>query len=96
MRRPWEADMPCTDDVIREVLTLLESMVEPDGGSVRLAGFSDEDSRLAVDYLRGSNDACARCVLDGESLKAFIEDGLETRGVQLSEITVRETASEAF
>lgn len=82
--------MTRTNDVIREVLTLLGPMVEPDGGSLHVAEFSDADSRLAVDYLRGSNDACSTCVLDGESLKAFIEEGLQTRGVELSEVTVRE------
>ncbi len=84
--------MAHTDDVIREVLNLLEPMVAPDGGSIRLAEFSDSESRLAVDYLRGSNDACSTCVLDGESLKAFIEEGLQTRGVELTEVTVHETA----
>jgi Fe-S cluster biogenesis protein NfuA len=82
--------MAHTDDVIHEVLTLLEPMVAPDGGTIRLAEFDGAGSRLAVDYLRGTNDACSTCVLDGESLKAFIEEGLATRGVNLAEITVRE------
>ncbi|MEU4657433.1 hypothetical protein AB0G32_26420 [Streptomyces sp. NPDC023723] len=82
--------MTQVQDVVREVLTLLEPMVEPDGGSIRLAEFSPEQSRLTVDYSRGTNDACSTCVLDGDSLKAFIEEGLQTRGIQLTEITVRE------
>lgn len=80
------------DEVIREVLGLLEPMVAPDGGSLRLAEFLPEQSRLTVDYSRGVNEACATCVIDGESLKAFIDEGLQTRGVHLSEITVSESA----
>jgi len=83
--------MANTVEVINEVLGLLEPMVAPDGGSIRLAGFAPENSSLTVDYLRGSNDACSTCVLDGESLKAFIEEGLQTRGVQLTEVIVSES-----
>ncbi|MFF3567587.1 NifU family protein [Nocardia jiangxiensis] len=83
--------MADTVDVIREVIGLLEPMVAPDGGSIRLAEFAAEKSRLTVDYLRGSNDACSTCVLDGESLKAFIEEGLQTRGIQLTEVIVSES-----
>lgn len=84
--------MTNTDSVISEVLTLLEPMVASDGGSIRMNDYSAEKSRLAVDYLRGTNDACSSCVLDGESLKAFIDEGLRTRGIELSEITVSEIA----
>ncbi|MGW4911100.1 NifU family protein [Streptomyces sp. NPDC004270] len=82
--------MPQAQDVVNEVLELLEPIVAPDGGSIRLAEFAPEQSRLTVDYSRGHNDACATCVLDGESLKAFIEEGLQTRGIELAEVTVRE------
>ncbi|MGW2824279.1 NifU family protein [Streptomyces sp. NPDC001443] len=85
--------MPQAQDVVQEVLTLLEPMVAPDGGTIRLAEFAPEQSRLTVDYSRGHNDACSTCVLDGESLKAFIEEGLETRGIRLTEVTVREPDS---
>ncbi|MFJ9710302.1 NifU family protein [Streptomyces sp. NPDC101234] len=82
--------MPRAQEVVQEVLALLEPMVAPDGGSIRLAEFAPEQSRLTVDYSRGHNDACSTCVLDGDSLKAFIEEGLQTRGIELSEVTVRE------
>jgi len=85
--------MPQAQDVVQEVLTLLEPMVAPDGGSIRLAEFSPDQSRLTVDYSRGSNDVCATCVLDADSLKAFIEEGLQTRGIELAEVTVREPDS---
>lgn len=82
--------MAQAESVIREVLSLLEPMVEPDGGSLRIAEFSEDSTALVVDYLRGTNDACSTCVLDGESLQAFIEEGLDTRGVKLASVTVRE------
>jgi Fe-S cluster biogenesis protein NfuA len=81
------------DEVISEVLGLLEPMVVQDGGSLRVAEFSAERSVLVVDYARGVNEACESCVIDGESLKAFIDEGLRTRGVQLDEITVSESAA---
>lgn len=81
--------MPRTNDVITEVLGLLEPMVAPDGGALRIAEFSDADASLVVDYLRGSG-ACESCVVDGDSLKVFIEEGLAVRGVQFGEVTVRE------
>lgn len=81
--------MPGTNDVITEVLGLLEPMVAPDGGALRIAEFSDADASLVVDYQRGSG-ACESCVLDGDSLKAFIEEGLAVRGVRLAEVTVRD------
>ncbi|MCX4815225.1 NifU family protein [Streptomyces sp. NBC_01239] len=87
--------MPQAQDVVREVLTLLEPMVAPDGGSIRLTEFAPEQSRLTVDYVRGHNDACSTCVLDGESLKAFIQEGLQTRGIELSDVTVREPGTAA-
>lgn len=86
-------------EVISEVLGLLEPMVVQDGGSLRVAEFSPERSTLIVDYARGVNEACGvneasgSCVIDGESLKAFIDEGLQTRGVHLSEITVNEPAA---
>ncbi|MEV7388200.1 MULTISPECIES: hypothetical protein [unclassified Streptomyces] len=82
--------MPRAQEVVQEVLALLEPMVAPDGGSIRLAEFAPEQSRLTVDYSRGHNDVCSTCVLDGDSLKAFIEEGLQTRGIELSQVTVRE------
>ena len=81
------------DEVIREVLGLLEPMVVQDGGSLRVGEFSPERSTLIVDYARGVNDACASCVIDGESLKAFIDEGLRTRGVHLGDIIVSESAA---
>ena len=81
------------DEVISEVLGLLEPMVVQDGGSLRVAEFSAGTSTLIVDYAKGHNDACESCVIDGESLKAFIDEGLQTRGLHLSEITVSETAA---
>lgn len=81
------------NEVISEVLGLLEPMVVQDGGSLRVAEFSAERSALIVDYARGFNEACESCVIDGESLKAFIEEGLQVRGLHLSEITVSESAA---
>lgn len=78
-------------EVINEVLGLLEPMVAPDGGSLRVGEFSPEQSRLTVDYSRGVNDVCATCVIDGDSLRAFIEEGLQIRGLHLSEVTVNES-----
>lgn len=80
-------------EVIREVLGLLEPMVAPDGGSLRVGEFAPAEATLIVDYARGVNDACATCVIDGESLKAFIEESLQTRGVQLAGVTVNESAA---
>jgi Fe-S cluster biogenesis protein NfuA len=81
------------DKVISEVLGLLEPMVTQDGGSLTVAEFSAERSALVVDYIKGVNEACESCIIDGESLKAFIDEGLQTRGVHLSEITVSEPAA---
>ena len=81
------------DEVVSEVLGLLEPMVIQDGGSLRVADFSAERSTLVVDYAKGYNEACESCVIDGESLKAFIDEGLQSRGVHLSHITVSETAA---
>lgn len=81
--------MPRANDVITEVLGLLEPMVAPDGGALRIAEFSERDSSLVVVYQQGSG-ACESCVLDGESLKAFIEEGLAVRGVRLAKVRVRE------
>lgn len=80
-------------EVITEVLGLLEPMVASDGGSLRMAGFAPERSALVVDYARGANDACATCVLDAESLEAFIDEGLQARGLHLTDITVQESAA---
>jgi Fe-S cluster biogenesis protein NfuA len=80
-------------DVINEVLALLEPMVASDGGSLRIATFSEEDSRLAVDYDKGVNDACATCVIDAESLQVFIDEGIRARGVEIVEIRVVEPGS---
>ncbi|MGH3247070.1 MAG: hypothetical protein ACRDOI_12775 [Trebonia sp.] len=81
------------DKVIRQVLGLLEPMVTQDGGSPRVAEFSAERSALVVDYVKGANEACESSIIDGESLKAFIDEGPRTRGVYLSEITVSEPAA---
>lgn len=81
------------NEVISEVLGLLEPMVTQDGGSLRVAEFSAERPVLVVDYVKGVNEACESCIIDGESLKAFIDEGLQTRGVHLSEITVSESAA---
>jgi len=78
------------DEVISEVLGLLEPMVTQDGGSLRVAEFSAARSALVIDYVKGVNEACESCIIDGESLKAFIDEGLRTRGVHLSEITISE------
>lgn len=83
--------MTAAVEVINEVLALLEPMVGGDGGSLRIATFSEEDSRLAVDYAKGVNDACATCVIDAESLQAFIDEGIRARGVALAEIRVIES-----
>ena len=80
-------------EVITEVLELLEPMVASDGGSLRIGDFAADESRLTVDYSKGVNDACAACVIDSDSLKAFIDEGLQTRGVTLSDITIHETAA---
>lgn len=79
-------------EVITEVLGLLEPMVASDGGALRIAEFVSESSTLVVDYDKGENDACAACVIDGESLKAFIDEGLQSRGLHLADITVKESA----
>lgn len=82
--------MAAAVEVINEVLALLEPMVASDGGSLRIATFSESDSRLAVDYNKGVNDACATCVIDADSLQAFIDEGIRARGVELAEIRVIE------
>lgn len=87
--------MAATVDIINEVLSLLEPMVADDGGSLRIAAFSEADSRLAVDYDKGVNEACTACVLDAESLQAFIDEGIRARGVEIADIRVVETASGA-
>jgi Fe-S cluster biogenesis protein NfuA len=78
-------------EVIAEVLGLLEPMVASDGGSLRMAEFAPERGALVVDYDKGRNDACAACVIDSDSLKAFIDEGLQSRGLHLDDITVTET-----
>lgn len=83
--------MAAAVEVINEVLALLEPMVANDGGSLRIATFSESDSRLAVDYDKGVNDACATCVIDAESLQAFIDEGIRARGIELAEIRVIES-----
>lgn len=82
--------MAAAVEVINEVLALLEPMVASDGGSLRIATFSESDSRLDVDYDKGVNDACATCVIDADSLQAFIDEGIRARGVELAEIRVIE------
>ena len=79
--------------VITEVLELMTSMVAADGGRVELADWSPERSRLEVDYAKGVNEACMTCVLDADSMKAFIKDGLTTRGLDVTEVVVREAAA---
>lgn len=80
-------------DVITEVLGLLEPMVASDGGSLRMAEFAPDSATLVVDYARGVNDACATCVIDNDSLKAFIDEGLQSRGLHLTDITIKESAA---
>lgn len=82
--------MSAATAVINEVLTLLEPMVASDGGSLRIAEFSEEDSRLAVAYNKGANGACATCVIDAESLQAFIDEGIRARGIEVADIRVVE------
>lgn len=78
--------------VIEEVLALLGPMVATDGGSMRIGEFSEGESRLVVDYTQGVNEACATCVIDAESLKAFVEEGIRSRGVEVADVQIRETA----
>jgi Fe-S cluster biogenesis protein NfuA len=78
-------------EVIAEVLGLLEPMVASDGGSLRMAEFAAERKALVVDYDKGQNDACAACVIDSDSLKAFIDEGLQSRGLHLDDIVVKES-----
>lgn len=85
--------MAQSDEVISEVLKLLEPMIGQDGGTLSVAEYSPERSTLIVDYARGVNEVCSSCVIDGESLKLFIEEGLEVRGIHLSTITVSESAA---
>ncbi|MFT4230257.1 MAG: NifU family protein [Microbacterium sp.] len=82
-------------DVIEEVLSLLGPMVATDGGSMRIAEYSESESRLVVDYTMGTNDACAACVIDPESLKAFVEEGIRARGVEVAEVSIVESAASA-
>lgn len=84
------------DEIVREVLALLEPMVVSDGGSLRVGELDEGASRLVVDLARSTgDDACSTCVIDAESLKAFIDEGLQTRGVALADITVRESTPSA-
>jgi Fe-S cluster biogenesis protein NfuA len=78
--------------VVTEVLGLLEPMVAADGGSLRMAEFAPDRGLLVVDYDKGVNDACATCVLDADSLGAFIDEGLRARGLHLDTVTVTEKA----
>lgn len=79
-----------TVDIIEEVLSQLSLMVATDGGSMRIAEFSEDESKLVVDYSKGVNEACATCVIDSESLQAFIEEGVRSRGVSIDEVRIVE------
>lgn len=83
------AHMSKQQGIVDEVLTLMGGMVAPDGGRVVLADYRPEPSHLEVSYYRGTNDECSTCVLDSESLQAFIDEGLSTRGLP-TEVVVRD------
>lgn len=85
--------MAMTQAVIQEVLDMLEAMVATDGGSIRIAKFVEADSRLVIDYAKGVNDACATCVIDAESLRAFVVEGVSARGISLGDVTIIESVS---
>lgn len=74
---------------IEGVLKLMEGMVSGDGGAVRLGDYDPEVSRLVVDYDKGPKGGCDTCILDAESLRDFIVEALETRGLKVADVVVR-------
>jgi len=77
-------------DVINEVLDSLSALVATDGGSMRIGRFDEAGSTLVVDYTKGTNEACAMCVIDSESLAAFVEEGVKARGLDVAHVTIHE------
>jgi Fe-S cluster biogenesis protein NfuA len=73
---------------VEAVLEIMTTMVSADGGAVKLVSFDPEGPRLVVDYDEGPKGGCSACVLDRESLKDFIAEALESRGVALREVVV--------
>ncbi len=74
---------------IEGVLKLMENMVSGDGGTIRINAYDPDASRLVVDYDKGPKGGCAECVLDEESLRDFIVEALETRGLAMGEVVVQ-------
>lgn len=79
---------------VESVLRTMTQMVAADGGEVRLVSFEPEASRLVVDYDRGPKGGCSACVLEPASLKDFIAEALESRGLALQDVVVRSEPGE--
>jgi hypothetical protein len=77
---------------IEGVVRLMENMVSADGGTVRVKLFDADKSRLVVDYFKGRNDRCETCVLDDESLRDFLLEALENKGLKVEEVVVEPVA----
>jgi len=71
------------------VLMLIEQMISRDGGALSFGSYAAAEGRLVVDYDKGPNGGCSECVLDAESLKDFIVEAFETRGLNIEDVVLR-------
>ncbi len=79
--------MAATEVFVRQVIAELRPMLAPDGGSVELV--SCEDGTVRVNYVMGSNDDCADCVMSAEDFELYLKELLTERVPGFKELEVR-------
>ena len=73
------------------VVEHFDTIVKPDGGSVRL--IARDGSRLRVAYQPGTNEQCATCVIPTEQLAEMMRELVREQDPTIDEIIVEEASS---
>jgi Fe-S cluster biogenesis protein NfuA len=77
-----------------EVMRKMNAMVAIEGGALALRSYEPEGA-LVVDYTMRPNEECPTCSIDGNMVKMFLEDSLDTHGVPVGEVQVTEIVQAA-
>jgi Fe-S cluster biogenesis protein NfuA len=78
---------------VDDVLAKMNNIVASDGGKITLRSYDADAQVLEVDYLMKANEDCPTCSVSGDMLQIFIKDSLQSHGVPIGEVIVKESAA---